>query len=143
MSKQIGEEASSFDIVNLEIEYSISYVSQSDIDLVADELVLEETGKNPNVEFENSSSALVNNFSTQEDGRVVFDIEKHINTFSVINDQDIATEIIGKSSKDAESVLVQRDDIEEVNVEISPFFAPNFLKKVPDDLSKIDVAINN
>lgn len=137
----IGTEAKQFDISKLEYEYSVMVIDKDDLNELANTILSEQFGENVGDDLLKSENAEISDVAVQEDGTVTFSISKSANITPEIDEEYVFDKIKDKNTSDALNAIEDMEEFSDIEIKISPFFAPGFLKKVPDSQSKVKIEI--
>jgi hypothetical protein len=132
----VNEEATT---LNLSISVKATALSfkKDDVDELAQFLVEEENQVDIEVEeFEYSSEVL-----GTEGNQIFINLEITGVVTPSVNQDDVKTNLIGKSRAGAEEYLGAQEEIEDFEIELRPSWLPSFLKHFPSSTSRIEVNI--
>lgn len=139
VSPAIGEKADEFNIVNLEYEIKVSIVSQDDVEAIADKLILSEYGADGNANIQSKQNASITNVRIKSDSEIQFDILKEGSIKGTLDKLDFQSKIKGKKLTEIATVVDSLSVIKTYDVEYSPFFVPQVMRKIPDNKDRIEI----
>lgn len=137
---EVGKEGTSFS-VTLEGKATAMIVSEEDLEEAIVALIAKNnTDTDPDTQFEikNAGDVEISNVVRTE-GKATFVIVSRGSLQSSVKAEDVQNMIRGKGLDEAEELLIKVSEIQNVSVTYTPTFVPEFMKRVPNDNSRIKV----
>ncbi len=137
--KQVNEKA---DIVNVTVSMDATayVISKEDLKELVAYLIKNDSKINVEVEKDEIKDPAISNVSL-EDQKATFTVSSSGNVIAGFDKEEIKKNIKGKSIGEAKAYLAGLQGVDRYKLNVSPFFVPSFLKKVPDE-NKISVFIH-
>ena len=136
--KKVGETADSL-TVSVTLDATGYVVSKSDLRNFVSEAIKNSSDFEGEVNEEDLLDPVIENVAVAGDN-ITFTIKSEGDIVAGITEDEVAKNIAGKSTSDAEKYLNDLDGVDSYTVSVNPFYVPSFLKKMPS-ASKIDVNI--